>query len=88
MLPIAMSENQLSALLAKLNDDAGLREKLRGAADLDAALALAQEVGFDVSKEDWLTHQAKQTSELTDEELEGVAGARSDTAFWAGIKYC
>ena len=84
----AMSEDQLTALLAKLNDDAGLREKLRGAADLDAAVAMAQEAGFDVSKADWLNHQAKQTSELTDDELEGVAGARSETAIWMGVKYC
>ena len=70
----AMSEEQLSALLAKLQDDAGLREKLKGAADLDAAAAMAQEAEFDVSKADWLKHQAKQTLELSDEELEGVAG--------------
>jgi len=70
----AMSEEQLSALLAKLKDDAGLREKLQGAGDLDAAVALAKEAGFDVSKADWLKYQAKQTLELSDEELEGVAG--------------
>ena len=49
-----MSEEQLSALLAKLKDDAGLQEKLKAAADLDAAVALAKEAGFDVSKADWL----------------------------------
>jgi predicted ribosomally synthesized peptide with nif11-like leader len=70
-----MSEEQLTALLAKLNDDSGLREKLKGAVDLDAAVALAQEAGFDVSKADWLRYQAKQTLELSDEELEGVAGS-------------
>ncbi|MFM8275869.1 MAG: Nif11-like leader peptide family natural product precursor [Cyanobium sp.] len=78
-----MSEEQLSALLAKLKDDAGLREKLQGAGDLDAFVALAKEAGFDVSKADWLKYQAKQTLELSDEELdeelegvelEGVAG--------------
>jgi len=69
-----MSEEQLSALLAKLKDDAGLQEKLKGAADLGAAVAIAKEAGFDVSKADWLKHQARQTLELTDEELEGVAG--------------
>ena len=69
-----MSEEQLSALLAKLKEDAGLREKLKGAADLDTAVAIASEAGFDVSKADWLRYQAKQTIELTDEELEGVAG--------------
>lgn len=69
-----MSEEQLSALLAKLKDDAGLQEKLKGAADLDAAVAMAKEAGFDVSKEDWLKHQAQTNLELSDEELERVAG--------------
>ena len=69
-----MSEEQLSALLAKLKEDAGLQEKLKGAADLDAAVAIAKEAGFDVSKADWLKYQENQTLELSDEELEGIAG--------------
>ena len=69
-----MSEEQLSALLAKLKDDAGLQENLKGAGDLDAAVALAKEAGFDVSKADLLKYQAKQTLELSDEELETVSG--------------
>ena len=69
-----MSEEQLAALLAKIKEDAGLQEKLLGAADLDAAVALAKEAGFDVSKADWLKYQASQTPELSDKELEGVAG--------------
>jgi predicted ribosomally synthesized peptide with nif11-like leader len=69
-----MSEEQLSALLAKLKQDDGLREKLKGASDLDAAVDLAKEAGFDVSKADWLKYQAKETLELSDKELEGVAG--------------
>ena len=73
----AMSEEHFAALLARLKDDAGLREKLQGAADLDAAMALATEAGFDVSKEDWLSHQAPQAlgADMSDEELESVAGA-------------
>ncbi len=70
---LAMSEEQLAALLAKLKDDAGLQEKLKGAADLDAVLAIAMDAGFDVSKAAWLRYQAKQTLELSDEELEGIA---------------
>ena len=69
-----MSEAQLAALLAKLKDDAGLQEKLKGAADLDAVLAIAKEAGFDISKAVWLKFQANQTLELSDEELEGIAG--------------
>ncbi len=72
----AMSEEQLLALLAKLKADAGLREKLKGAPDLDAAVAIAKEAGFDVSKADWLRHQAQQTLKLSDEELEGVVGGK------------
>jgi predicted ribosomally synthesized peptide with nif11-like leader len=71
---LAMSEEQLAALLAKLKDDAGLQEKLKGAADLDTALAIAKEAGFDISKAAWLRYQANQTLELSDEELEGIAG--------------
>jgi predicted ribosomally synthesized peptide with nif11-like leader len=70
----AMSEEQLAALLAKLKDDEGLQEILKGAADLDAVLAIAKDAGFEVSKADWLRYQANQTLELSDEELEGVSG--------------
>ena len=70
----AMSEEQLAALLAKLKEDAGLQEKLKGAAELDAVLAIAKDAGFDVSKAAWLKYQAKQTLELSDEELESVSG--------------
>ena len=75
----AMSEEQLSALLAKLKDDAGLQEMLKGAGNLDAALEIAKEAGFDVSKEDWLKHQAKQKIELNDESLAEVAGGKKGT---------
>jgi predicted ribosomally synthesized peptide with nif11-like leader len=82
-----MSEEQLSALLAKLNDDAALREKLQGAGDLDAAVAMAKEAGFDVSKADWLRYQAQQTLELSDVELEGVVGGRG-LPRWRATRYC
>jgi predicted ribosomally synthesized peptide with nif11-like leader len=71
-----MSEEQLSALLAKLKDDAGLQEKLKGAADLDAAVVIAKDAGFDVGKADLLRYQAKQTLKLSDEELEALAGGQ------------
>jgi len=69
-----MSEEQLAALLANLRDDEGLQEKLKGAADLDAFLAIAKDAGFDVSKAVWLKFQAQQTIELSDEELLSIAG--------------
>jgi predicted ribosomally synthesized peptide with nif11-like leader len=81
-----MSEEQLSALFARLKEDTGLREKLKSATDLSTAVALAKESGFDVSKADWLRHHAKQTIELSDEELENVAGGKETTCgpCWGG----
>ena len=79
-----MSEEQLSALLAKIKEDAGLRAKLKGAGELDAVVALGKEAGFDVSKADWLKFQAKQTLNLSDDELEGVAGGKGGTVAAVG----
>ena len=80
-----MTEEQLAALLAKLKDDAGLQEKLKGAADLDAAVAIAKEAGFDVSQADWVEYQAKQALELSDEELEEVDGGNAGWVFQPGL---
>jgi len=64
----------------------GLQEKLKGAADLDAAVAIAKEAGFDVSKADWLRYQARHTLELSEEELERVAGGGGECA--SMVKNC
>ena len=80
-----MSEEQLSALLAKLKEDAGLREKLQGAADIDTAIALAKEAGFDVSMSALLRREAQQVFILTDEEIEEVAGG--GTCNWIALSF-
>ena len=76
-----MSEDQFPALLAKLKEDAKLQVIFKGASDLAAAVEMAKEAGFDVSKADLLRYQAKQTLELSDEELEGVAGGGATCNF-------
>ena len=65
-----MSEEQLKAFLEKVKADTNLQEKLKAAADSNAVAAIAKEAGFSISAED-LT---KAQSELSEEELEGVAG--------------
>ena len=70
----AMSEEQLKACWEAVQADEDLQEKLQGAADLDAFLAIAKEAGFNISKADWLEYQDQQTLELSDEELEKVSG--------------
>ena len=65
-----MSEEQLKAFLEKVKGDTSLQEKLKAAADANAVIAIAKEAGFSISADD-LT---KAQSELSDAELEGVAG--------------
>ena len=65
-----MSEEQLKAFIEKVKGDTSLQEKLKAAADANAVAAIAKEAGFSISADD-LT---KAQSELSEEELEGVAG--------------
>ena len=65
-----MSEEQLKAFLEKVQGDPSLQEKLKAAADANAVSAIAKEAGFSISADDI----NKAQSELSDEELEGVAG--------------
>jgi len=69
-----MSLEKFTSELAKIKADTGLVAKLKGAANIDAAVALAKGAGYDVSKEDLLKFKASQDVELNDEALEGVAG--------------
>ena len=74
-----MSEEQLKAFLEKVQGDTNLQEKLKAAADANAVAAIAKEAGFSISADD-LT---KAQSELSEEELEGVAGGFYD---WIVVK--
>jgi predicted ribosomally synthesized peptide with nif11-like leader len=67
-----MSEEQLRAFREAVKADAGLQEKLKATADADAVVAIAKEVGFLISAEELQRAQA----EISEEELEGVAGGR------------
>jgi predicted ribosomally synthesized peptide with nif11-like leader len=69
-----MSAEQFKAFVEAVQADEGLEEKLKGARDADAVVAIAEGAGFNISKADWLEYQANQTLELSDEELESVTG--------------
>jgi len=47
-----MSEEQLKSFLAKVKADTSLQEKLKTAADSDAALAIAKDAGLVISADD------------------------------------
>ena len=65
-----MSEEQLKAFLEAVKADTSLEEKLKAAGDADAVIALAKAAGFLISVDEL----KKAQSEISEEELEGVAG--------------
>jgi len=71
-----MSDEQFKALLAKLKEDAGLREKLQGAGDLDAVLILITEAGFSITMHELRDHWGRLS--LSDYELELSVGGNVD----------
>ena len=80
-----MSEEQLKAFLEKVKGDTTLQEKLKAAADSDAVLAIAKEAGFSISADDLKNAQ----SEVSEEELEGVAGGGDKSwCWWGGVLSC
>ena len=72
-----MSEEQLKAFLEKVKGDTSLQEKLKAAADVDAVAAIAEGAGLSIFSDDMENAQ----SEISEDELEGVAGGFSYTNF-------
>ena len=73
-----MSEEQLKAFLEKVKGDTSLQEKLK--AEGADPVAIAKEAGFMISTDDITNTQY----ELSDEELEGVAGGTRDRQYLIG----
>ena len=77
-----MSEEQLKAFIAKVQADPSLQEQLK--AEGADPVAIAKGAGFTIKQQD--LH--RQASELSDEELENVAGGTFGTvvltAAWLG----
>jgi predicted ribosomally synthesized peptide with nif11-like leader len=71
-----MSDKQLIALLASLKENFELQQRLKNAVDLNQAVSIAKESGFDVDKEDWLRYSNQASLELSDAQLEGIAGGQ------------
>ena len=82
-----MSEEQLKAFLEKVKTDTSLQEKIKAATDADAVVTIAKEAGFVVSADEIKTAQSA-PQELSDEELEGVAGGRYTQPITATSDWC
>ena len=71
-----MAEEQLKDFLDKVKADTELQEKLKGAADADAAHAIALKAGFAITAEDIQSMQTE-SAELSVDELERISGGGS-----------
>ena len=65
-----MPEEQLKAFWEAIQADTALQQKLQGVTDPDAIAAIANEAGFSISAEEF----KKAQSEISEDQLEGVAG--------------
>ena len=66
-----MSEEQLKAFLAKAKDDQSIQDKLKAAKSPEDVVGIAKEHGHEFE------FTADKITELSEEELEGVAGGAS-----------
>ena len=69
-----MSEEQLKGFLEAVAADAELQEKLKAATDAEAVVAIAEAAGFVVSAEELEALVLQVQAEISEEELQGVAG--------------
>ena len=69
-----MSEEQLKAFLEKVKDFSNLREKLKAAKSPEDVVGIAKEHGHDFGTDHMI--------QLSEEELEGVAGGQMSVSDW------
>ena len=71
-----MSDQQLKAFLAAVQEDVALQEKLKAADDANAVVAIAMTAGFMISVQEinFKEIQEELSQEISDEDLAGVVG--------------
>jgi predicted ribosomally synthesized peptide with nif11-like leader len=75
-----MSQEAVQAFVERVNDDETFRDGLIAAGDNDGRLRIAQEAGFDITAEDFAELRAQHVQELSEEDLEMIAGGGGATA--------
>ena len=71
-----MSEEQLKAFLAKAKDNQSIQDKLKAAKSPEEVVGIAKEHGYEFT--------ADKITELSEEELEGVAGGAAECGGFIG----
>jgi predicted ribosomally synthesized peptide with nif11-like leader len=77
-----MSSDNLNALLETIGSDPSLKAQLLAATSIEEAIAVAHAAGINLEPSDLLAARNIQMPELSDAELEAVAGGATDK--WVG----
>lgn len=72
--PSVKTPQAMKDLLAKLSKNGKLREKLRGAIDVDRVAAIAKEAGIEISSQQISEFVSSRVVVLSDEDLDQMAG--------------
>ena len=76
-----MSEEQLKAFIAKAKDDQTIQEKLKAAKNPEDVVGIAKEHGHEFTAD----QLNSKITELSEEDLEGVAGGVTDFCLWFSL---
>jgi predicted ribosomally synthesized peptide with nif11-like leader len=67
-------EERIALIVSRLRESPELKEKLLSAQSVDEAIDLANEYGLELDLDSILKLRSSTVNELSDEELEGIAG--------------
>ena|SRR5258708_4913711 len=89
-----MAKDQALQFIARVNEDAALRDKLQTVSKegINGLVRVGKEVGFDFSTEEFESTALEQwgsrrSDEVTDDELDGIAGGAFTVKFGAAQKF-
>ena len=71
-----MSDEQLNAFLKKAKENTKLQQEIEAAPNLEAVVSIAKNAGFSIELDELKNSAFETSSDLSEEELEGVAGGK------------
>lgn len=77
----------INELKQKIESDVAFKESLQKSADAKDLINKIKAAGFDVTPEELVNTVSGKSGEISDDELEAVAGGGFWGDFWTGFKY-
>jgi len=77
-----MTKEQFQALQGRMTDDIAFRERLKSAGDVECALEIAREAGFEVTQDDVSDYLSVNEQPLADDQVEDLSGGQHGQYPW------